>query len=136
METEETRIEVYDKRERVTTSLYAIKLSDNIFRMAENDILNCKLTFGTEFKTKINNDGKYEMVQILKESPFTTRRFFLTSQFTATEYKLLGDEIMKKGGYWQVDFGSIAIVNLPKDSDLDIDKIFKIFNFNPIEITD
>ena len=91
MEPEEIRIDVYDKRERATTSLYAIKLSDNIFRMAENDIVNCKLTFGTEFKTKINKDGKYEIVKIFKESPFITRRFFLTSQFTETEYKLLGD---------------------------------------------
>jgi len=38
-------------------------------------------------------------IRILKESPFTTRRFFLTSQFTETEYKLLGHEIIKRGGY-------------------------------------
>jgi len=136
MESEEIRIDVYDKRNRVTTSLYAIRLSDSVFRMAENDIINCRLTFGTEFKTKINNDGQYEVVKILKESSFTTRRFFLTSQFTQTEYMLLGDEIAKRGGFWQVNLGSMAIINLPKDCDIDIDKIFKTFNFNPTEITD
>ncbi len=136
MEIEETRIEVYDKRERTTTSLYVLKLSNNMFRMTENDILNCTLTLGTEFETKINKEGRHEIVKILKESSFITRRFFLTSQFTETEYRLLGDEIIKRAGYWQVDFGGIATINLPEDSDFDIDEIFKTFKFNPIEITE
>jgi len=60
----------------------------------------------------------------------------LTNQFTATEYRLLGDEIIKQGGYWQVDFGSIASINLPQNSNTDIDNIFKTFNFYPTEIID
>jgi hypothetical protein len=104
--------------------------------MNENDILNCKLTLGTEFETRINKEGKYEVMRILKESPYTTRRFFLSSQFTETEYRLLGDEIIKRGGYWQVDFNSIVIINLPKASDFDIDAIFKIFNFSLTEVSD
>ena len=87
----------------------------------ENDIINLKITFGTEFETKINKEGKHEIVKILKESTYTTRRFFLSSQFTESEYRLLGDEIMKTGGFWQVDFGSMAIINLPKDRNIDID---------------
>lgn len=43
---------------------------------------------------------------------------------------------MKQGGFWQVDFGSIATINLPKDCKLDLDEIFKVFNFEPQEIKD
>ena len=98
MQSEEIRIEVYDKREKMEFSLCAIKLSENTFRMTENSIGNCMLTFGTEFKTRINKDGRHEIVEIMKESPYTIRRFFLNSQFTETEYRLLGDEITKRGG--------------------------------------
>lgn len=136
MEPEEVRIEIYDKRERSTSSMYVLQLADKTFRMIDNDIFNCKLSLGTEFETRINKDGKHEIVKISKESPFVTRRFFLNTQFTTTEYRLLGDEIVKNGGFWQVDFGGIATVNLPKGSDLDMDKIFEIFNFAPWEITD
>ena len=136
MDSRDILIELYDKREKMTSSFYVNKLSDNVFRMTENDVFNYRLTFGTEFEARINQDGKHEIVRILKESPFETRRFMLNSQFTESEYKVLGDEIMKQGGFWQVDFGSIATINLPKDIDLSIDEIFKLFNFNPTEIKD
>ena len=43
---------------------------------------------------------------------------------------------MKQGGFWQIDFGNIATINLPKNCELDIDEIFKTFDFNPAEIKD
>ena len=116
--------------------MYVEQISDNVYRTTENEIFNCKLTLGTEFETRLNKDGKHEIIKITKESDFITRRFFLTSQFKESEYRLLGDEIMKLGGFWQVDFGGIATINLPKDSELNIDEIFKTFDFNPTEIKD
>lgn len=136
MQTMTVEIELYDKREKLTATIHVERLSDNVFRMTENEIFNCRLTLGTEFETRINKDGKHEITKIIKDSDYITRRFFLTSQFKESEYRLLGDEIMKQGGFWQVDFGSIATINLPKDSELNIDEIFKIFDFNPTEIKD
>jgi hypothetical protein len=136
MQTKTVEIEVYDKREKMSTTMYVEQVSDNVFRTTENEIFNCRLTLGTEFETRLNKDGKHEIIKITKESIFFTRRFFLTSQFKESEYRLLGDEIMKQGGFWQVDFGGIATINLPKDCKLNIDEIFKIFNFNPTEIKD
>lgn len=129
-------IKIYDKREKVTTSMYVEQLSDNLFRTVENEIFNCRLTFGTEFETRLNKEAIHEIVKITKDSEFVTRRFFLTSQFKESEYRLLGDEIMKQGGFWQTDFGNIATINLPKNCELDIDEIFKTFDFNPTEIKD
>ena len=116
--------------------MYVEQVSDNVYRTTQNEIFNCRLTLGTEFETLFNKDGKHEIIKIAKESNFVTRRFFLTSQFKESEYRLLGDEIMKQGGFWQVDFGGIATINLPKDCELNIDEIFKTFDFNPTEIKD
>jgi hypothetical protein len=104
--------------------------------MVENDLFNCRLKFGTEFQTKINGEGKYEIVKILSESKFITRRFLLNSQFTESDYRVLGDEIIRQGGFWQVDMGSLATVNLPPDSTIDLDELFKTFEFHPAEIKD
>ncbi len=134
MESKEIEITVYDTRLKISSSFYALKLSENLYRMTENDIQNPRLTFGTEFETKLGLDNRLEILRITKHSEFITRRFFLNSQFNETEYKLFGDEIMKNGGFWQSDFGGIATINLPKDSKLSIDEIFKMFDFFPTEI--
>ena len=132
---EEVKIELYDKRENSVATIYVEKLANNKFRMTDNDIFNCSLTLGTEFETRINKEGKHEIIKITKKSEFITKRYLLTSQFKESEYKILGDEIIKQGGFWQVDFGGIATINLPKESNLNIDKIFNIFDFKPTEIT-
>jgi hypothetical protein len=136
MQTKTVKIEIYDKREKLTTSIPVEQLSGNVFRTTENELFNCNLTRGTEFETRLNKEGKHEIVRITKESEYTTRRFSLTAQFNESEYRLLGDEIMKQGGFWQVDFGSIATINLPKDCKLDLDEVFRAFDFKPNEIKD
>ncbi|MEI7583167.1 hypothetical protein [Runella sp.] len=60
----------------------------------------------------------------------------MTTQFKESEYRLLGDEIIKHGGFWQVDLGGIATINLPKECEPNIDEIFNIFGFKPTEIKD
>ncbi len=136
MKHETTQIEIYDKREKITESVTVKKLTETKFGVAENAIFNCRLTVGTEFETRTNKDGQHEITKITKDSDLITRRFFLDGQFTEADYRVLGDEIIKQGGYWQVDFGNIATVNLPKTSSLDLDEVFRIFEFYPTEITD
>lgn len=132
----EVKIEIYDKREKSKTTMLVEQIGDNKFKMIDNDIFNCRLTLGTEFETRLNNHGKHEITKIIKESDYITRRFLLTSQFNESEYRLLGDEIIKHGGYWQVDFGGIATINLPSDCELNIDEIFRLFDFKPTELKD
>jgi len=136
MPDEPIEIEIYDKRQKMSTTIYVDKVSENIFRAVENELFNFRLTLGTEFETRINKEGKHEIIRIVKDSDYITKRFFLTSQFTQSEYRLLGDEIMKCGGFWQVDFGGIATVNLPKDCKLSLEEIFKTFDFYPTYIVD
>jgi hypothetical protein len=49
---------------------------------------------------------------------------------------MLGDELIKSGGAWQVDFGGIATVNIPKDFEYDVDQIMKDLDINLTEIVD
>ena len=68
MEESTIQIQVYDKREQMTVNLYVTDLGDNCFRMSENDILNRRLTLGTEFQTRVNESGAHEIIRILKNS--------------------------------------------------------------------
>lgn len=130
------QIKVYDKREKMTGNLYVVDLGNNCYRMTENDIFNCRLTLGTEFQTRVNDSGVHEIIHIIKDSPYVTRRFLLSSQFTEFDYRVLGDEIIKNGVFWQVDFGGVVTINLPPGCDLDLDRVFKLFDFYPTEIVE
>jgi hypothetical protein len=130
----EVKIEVYDKKEKVTTTLYVEQLSKNQFRMIDNDLFNYQLTLGAEFETKINSENKHEVVKIIKKSEFITRRFGLTPNYKESDYRMLGEELTKRGGFWQVDLGSIATVNIPKDFEFDINQVIKELEL--VEITD
>ena len=136
MDSKEVKIELYDKRERSTVTMYVEQLAENKFRMTDNDIWNCRLTRGTELETRINAKGKYEIIRIAKDSNFITRRFFLNPEYKESEYRMLGDELMKRGGFWQVDFGGIATVNIPKDFEYDVIQIMKDLDLNLSEIID
>ena len=128
------KIEVYNKDEKITTTLYVEQLSENQFRMIDNDLFNNQLTFGVEFETKINSQNKHEVVKVIKESEFITRRFILTPNYKESEYLMLGEELEKRGGFWQVDFGNIATVNIPKNFEFDINQMIK--DLELVEIKD
>jgi hypothetical protein len=130
----EVKIEAYNRKEKVTTTLYVEQLSENKFRMIDNDLFNKQLTLGVEFETKINSKKKHEVVKILKETEFITRRFGLTPNYKESDYRMLGEELTKRGGFWQVELGSIATVNIPKDFEFDINQVIK--DLELVEITD
>ena len=132
----EVKIVVYHKKEKVTTTLYVEQLSENKFRMTDNDFCNPKLTWGTEFATEINDQNKHEITKITKESEYITRRFRLTPNHNKSDYSMLGDELTKRGGFWQVDLGSIPTVNIPKEFEFDVDQIIKELDLKLVEITE
>jgi len=129
-------IDIYNRKERVLSTISVERIGENRFRTTANEIIDNRLTYRTEFETTQNYKNQHEISSVDKNSDYITRRFYLTPKFKESEYKLLGDEIMKEGGFWQVDFGSMVTVNIPIASKLDLDEIFKIFDFYPNEIFD
>ena len=133
---QEVKIEIYHRKEKVSTTLYVQQISKNKFRMTDNDFCNPVLTLGTEFETKINLENKHEITRITKESEFITRRFGLTPNHKESDYRMLGEELTKRCGFWQVDLGSIATVNIPKGFEFDIDQVIKDLDLRLVEITE
>ena len=129
-------IEIYNREEGIFSTISVEQIAESRFRTIANEIVDSRLTYKTEFETTQNSNNQHEISLLVENTDFITRRFHLTPQFKESEYRLLGDEIIKDGGFWQVDFGSMATVNIPIGSKINLDEIFKIFDFNPIEIRD
>jgi hypothetical protein len=136
MTIKEVEIKLYDKREKSTEPLYVEQLAKNKFRMTENSIFNCRLSKGTEFETRINKEGNHELIRITKDSDYITRRFFLSPEYKESDYRVLGDELTRRGGFWQVDFGGIVTVNIPKDFEFDVDQVMKDLDLKLTEVVD
>lgn len=129
-------ITVYHNEEKVTTTLHVEHLSENKFRMIDNDFCNPNLTLGTEFETEINENGIHEVKKITKESEFVIRRFQLTPKHKESNYRILGEELTKRGGFWQVDCGNFATINIPKDFEFDVDEVIQELDLKMEETAD
>jgi len=134
MEDEVQSIELYDKALQITTTMAVIQLSQHIFRATENELFNDELTVGTEFETFVNKGGKHELIRIVRKTEFITRRFYWPAHLNIFDYQNWGDEIMKQGGFWQIDFGSIVTINLPKNSTINLDTLFQKIGLNVSEL--
>jgi hypothetical protein len=66
MQNETVEIEIYDKRQKVSTTIHVIEIKANIFVACENELFDCRLSYGTEFETRLNSEGKHEVIKILK----------------------------------------------------------------------
>ncbi len=67
--------------------------------MIDNDLLDERFTRGTEFETNVGELGKHELKRIVRESNYVTKRFRLSTDFSESEYQILGDEIANNGGF-------------------------------------
>ena len=130
------RISINHRDLKTKSEFEVERLSSNTFRMIDNSFVDPKLTLGVEFETIINSDGDHEVSQILKESQFITKRYSLSPEHTESDYRMLGDELVKRGGFWQVDFSSIATVNIPKDFEFDVDQVIEDLGLKIIEWND
>ncbi|PSK89825.1 hypothetical protein B0I18_110126 [Taibaiella chishuiensis] len=124
MEQDIISITVYDKRQGLSWEMYVEPLGDNVYRAVENELFS-DITIGTEFRTWINKEGQHQVLKILKASPYTTRQFMLSRDVSETQYRALGEEIRKHGGYWQTDMGGIASISLPAGCTMDLDELLR-----------
>ena len=104
--------------------------------LMDNYLFTCFLTRGTEIKALYQQDGSYEFVAVTKPSELNTRRFFLSPKYSESDYRMLGNELVKHGGYWQVDFGGFLTINIPKDLPYDVDAVMSDLGIQLAEVGD
>ena len=120
-------IRMYHPDEKSIGSYEVIQIESNQFKLNYNDPFLEELTYGVQFEVEENktSKGEYIFKKITKESEFTSDTYTLPSLLNETELRKIGDKIIESGGYWEVMFGGIAYVNLPKGSEINILKEFE-----------
>ncbi len=124
---------IFDKTDKSASMQAVIRLSKTKFRVAENSIKDRTLNIGTEFETRINEFGQYEITEITKPSNFITRRFYIADQEDEIDFNALEEEINRQGGHWQVDDIDIVSISLPKKNAHNLEGIFRSFKCHPNE---
>lgn len=131
----EIEIRIYVPEESSTGSYEVIQLSEFTYKLTNNDPFNENLSYGTiiEVEPQVKEDDMekiYTLKGILKESDFSINVIGLPSELNETELRIVGKMITDEGGFWEVIFGGMGYVNLPKHSKLDVieelNKLIKI----------
>lgn len=122
---QETEIIMHVPEDYSTGQYRVIQFSEFTYKLLENDPFNMDFSYGTvvevkpEFKIE-NGEKVFTFKRIYKESDYSIEVYGLPHQLNETELRTIGDKIMKEGGLWEVIFGGMCYVNLPKDSKLDV----------------
>ncbi len=101
---------------------YAIKIAKNKYELTENDPFCEFLSYKTriEIEDFKKEEGVLEFKRVFKKSDFSLEVIGLPMELNETELRKIGKMIIDEGGYWEVIFGGMGYVNLPKTSKLNI----------------
>lgn len=118
-------------------TVYAELLDADTYKLLENPVFSCRINYGTIIKAVTDSNGELIFTKIVRASNFKTRQFFLSASLNETELRTkIGQPILDAGGMWEVVFGGICFVHIPKDSNFDLDEFFKKNNYYSSEIVD
>ena len=122
---ETTDIRMYDPDSKSTGTYEVVKISECRYKLANNDPFNESLSYGTiiEVETeKIEKDGESKFVfkNVHRKSEFTSECIGLPIDLKESEMRVVGQMIIDEGGFWEVIFGGMGFINLPKNSNLNV----------------
>jgi len=123
-----SEIYLYNPKEACTGNIEVKKLGDHTFQLLCNDPFDEDLSYGTIIKVEehLTAEGHFQLKKIVQVSEYNRETYWLPTSLNETELRIVGDKIVAEGGYWEVIMGGIGIVNLPKQSHLNVDKVLNI----------
>ena len=117
---------------------YAEHVSGDYYKLIENPIFFSDINIGMTVKALPDEKGDLVVVKLIRASEYITRRFLLYSGGPASSelQEKIGNRIIEARGHWEVVFGGIVIVDIPRNGTFDLDKLFAEVNYQPSEIKD
>lgn len=115
-------IKMYVPEEASTGTYAVIKVAENRYKLCYNDPFSETLIYGTIIEVQEKKeDGVFVFKKIYAESEYTLEIIGLPlAQLNESELRIVGQMIVDEGGFWEVIFGGMGYVNLPKKSTLNV----------------
>ena len=105
-----------------------IKIHKCLIQLLCNDPFDEDLSYGTiiEVEKYLTKDGHFQLKKVVRVSEYDRETYWLPTGLNEKELRIVGDKIVAEGGYWEVMMGRFGIVNLPKQSPLNVNEALKI----------
>lgn len=118
----EVEFRMYIPKEKSTGVYYGCKIEDNKFQLTCNDPFYEELSYGTIIEVEPNEmeEGVLKFKKVYKKSEYSLEVIGLPGQLNESELRSVGQMILDEGGFWEVIFGGMGYVNLPKNSTLNV----------------
>lgn len=118
------QIRMYIEEDGSTGTYDVVKKGTYLYELQDNDPFNELLTYKTviEVYPKMKEEEIYEFKGVFKASAYSLEVYGLPSVLNETELRRIGQKIVDEGGFWEVLFGGMGYVNLPKTSTLDVNE--------------
>lgn len=110
--------------------------SSDTYKLLETPALSCRINYGTTIKVQADEKGELEMVKVVRASDYITRRFMLPSLSKTELMEKLGNPILEAGGLWEIVFGGIIFIHMPRTCQFDLKAFFTTVGGGITEIVD
>ena len=119
----------FDGAGREVEVLDVVQVDEDIYRIEENPVFTEKVSFGDVIRVKAANDVSM-YIETIEKSKFTRHNWLLSKEVIySLELKILKNKIRDWEGKSQQVFGGIFIVNLPANTNVDInDEVQRVIN--------
>jgi hypothetical protein len=114
----------------------AEQVFDDTYKLLETPALSYRINYGTTIKVQADEKGELEMVKVVRASDYMTRRFIFPSISKAELMEKLGNPIREAGGMWEVVFGGIILIHMPRAYQFDLKALFTTVDGGITEIVD
>lgn len=110
----------FDGAGREVEELDVLQVKEDVYEIAETPVFTEKVTFGDIIRVRSEKDV-FIYMETIEKSKFTRYNWLLSKQVIhSLELKILKNKIKEWQGKAEQVFGGIFIVNLPSDSEIDI----------------
>ena len=117
----ELKLEILEQRTTTTVLVEAIK--ENTWKLLEVNPLIDKFTYAAELITREKTDGVHELLEITESLDFEHWEAMLPTYYNREVLPERSKKFIAAGGYWQITFGGILSVSIPKNYHLSIDEL-------------
>lgn len=110
-----------DAKSEWSEGVLATPVGPNRWRIEESAVCSVRARVGNVIEVEPLPSGELRLVRVVRRSPYRSYRWLLwRALLDSGDFAALCHEVEKAGGLWDRVFGGVLVIDVPKDSPLDV----------------
>jgi len=111
----------------ITEELSLTPLASGTYRLEESALIHDPINLGDIIAAESISEDEIEFVGVPQKSPYETLRWLIAKNLTESEgLPRFLERVVEAGGLWERALGGLLILHIPRASEFDAEREFKL----------